>query len=55
MASHVCGPLQAMCVEHGKSCVNMLGVWNVINRGVQTSGEQNREKRRKENKGKGRE
>ena len=32
-------------MTHGKPCVNMLGVWNVINRGVQTSGEHNGKKR----------
>ena len=31
---------------HGKPCVNMLGVSNVINGGFTTSGEQIREKRK---------
>ena len=41
-----------MCVAHGKPCVNMLGVWNVINKGGFKQVEIITE--RKERKGKGR-
>ena len=43
-------------MTHGKPCVNMLGVWNVITwgggggGGVQTSGEPNIEKRKERKK-----
>ena len=41
-----------MCVAHGKPCVNMLGVWNFINKGGFKQVEIITE--RKERKGKGR-